>query len=937
MSNRGIPHIMAAFLAAAGAMLVLALLLDQPDRARASPGTRYVSATTGDDSGNDCASKGSPCRTVQRAVDVAAPGDEILVATGVYTCDGLAQVAYIDETVAIRGGYSTDFSTRDPALHSTTLDAQGQGRVIHIAANTTATLEGLRITNGSTSGSGGGLYAGSDSRPVISACQIFSNTASLGGGLYLYFTSDAVLADNEITSNSCGHDGGGVYLRYSDDATLTGNHITSNTAQYGGGMRMLMSNNATMVNNVVAGNSVISGGSVPGIYLNGCSARMLHTTIARNRGGGGQGLCLATNYHSGIPYYSSVVMSNTILVSQTVGIQVGHSNTATLQATLWGTATWANETDWLKWGTLVTGTVNIWDDPEFADPGGGDYHITPGSAARDAGVETWVSKDIDGDFRPTCAGPDLGADEHACCARLNGASLYPTIQAAVDAAQDCDLVEVAGTCRGVETRASHQQMAYITETLRIQGGYRGDFGVWDGQLYPTTLDAEGQGRVLYISGTTTVKLEWLRITNGSISGNGGGIYSIGARPFIMNCQIFNNAATTSGGGAYIQDSVIPTLVDNEIYSNTRHGLYLSDSVTASLSNNRIHGNTLTGLYFSSSPGATLTSNEIHNNSWGGVFIVFSDNTILAGNQVYGNETQTGGGLHVSNSDRVTLTDNEIHNNTAYMDYGGGVYVHASEDAALIENEIYSNTAQASGGGIYLDESPTATLTSNQIHDNTATSRGGGLSLSSSPTATLMANHIRNNAAGFQGGGVYLCSQNATLSSNMVVENRLTGSGDGAGIFALGSNADLVHTTLARNTGGGGQGIYVMGGSLWLTNSILVSHAVGVQADDMIRGAATLTYTLWGTGTWANTTDTVDIWGDISTGTLACNWWESPRFVYPQGSDYHLSTGSAAIDRGMDTSAAVDVDGDTRPIGPAPDLGADEAWRWVYLPLVLRDA
>ena len=31
-----------------------------------------------------------------------------------------------------------------------------------------------------------------------------------------------------------------------------------------------------------------------------------------------------------------------------------------------------------------------------------------------------------------------------------------------------------------------------------------------------------------------------------------------------------------------------------------------------------------------------------------------------------------------------------------------------------------------------------------------------------------------------------------------------------------------------------------------------------------------------------------------------------------------------------------IDGDSRPIGPLPDLGADEAWR-VFLPLVLRES
>jgi hypothetical protein len=62
---------------------------------------------------------------------------------------------------------------------------------------------------------------------------------------------------------------------------------------------------------------------------------------------------------------------------------------------------------------------------------------------------------------------------------------------------------------------------------------------------------------------------------------------------------------------------------------------------------------------------------------------------------------------------------------------------------------------------------------------------------------------------------------------------------------------------------------------------------------------------------------------------------SPAFA-PDG--YHLTLGSAAIDRGVEAGVGEDVDGGPRPVGAGYDLGADEFPRAVrrgYLPLVMR--
>jgi len=295
----------------------------------------------------------TPCHTtIQEAVDAAAPGDEILVATGTYTgmnnYGGLAQVVYISKTVTIRGGYTTtNWTTPYPITQLTTLDAQGQGRVLYITGDISPTIEGLRITGGDAAGlggdpfdmgsAGGGVYI-ITATATLSNNQMFSSTANFGGGLFLYFSpavlsgntimsnattvsggggglflyrSSAVLSENTVISNTA-YQGGGLYLNNSaailsentimsntaavggglsvdgSDATLSGDTIASNTATGNGGGLRLFASNIALINAIIADNQASLRGS--GLFINASSPHLLHTTIAHNSGGDGSGV-----------------------------------------------------------------------------------------------------------------------------------------------------------------------------------------------------------------------------------------------------------------------------------------------------------------------------------------------------------------------------------------------------------------------------------------------------------------------------------------------------------------------------------------------------------------------------------------------------------------------------------------------------------------------
>jgi len=86
--------------------------------------------------------------------------------------------------------------------------------------------------------------------------------------------------------------------------------------------------------------------------------------------------------------------------------------------------------------------------------------------------------------------------------------------------------------------------------------------------------------------------------------------------------------------------------------------------------------------------------------------------------------------------------------------------------------------------------------------------------------------------------------------------------------------------------------------------------------------------------WGNTAQDYDLPGALEPGPHDIQ--ADPLFVDPAGDDYHVRPGSPCVDAGTDAGVTSDIDGDTRPMGAGYDIGADEVWPHVYLPLVVRD-
>ena len=130
-------------------------------------------------------------------------------------------------------------------------------------------------------------------------------------------------------------------------------------------------------------------------------------------------------------------------------------------------------------------------------------------------------------------------------------TIYSTVQAAVDAADAGDTVKVAGYCRGVAARGGMSQTAYISKSLTLRGGYsegNGFAGPPDPAANPTILDALGAGRVVVVTGTVDVAVDYLRLTGGHAD-FGGGVWNSGQLTLDRLTLDENTASAGDGNGA----------------------------------------------------------------------------------------------------------------------------------------------------------------------------------------------------------------------------------------------------------------------------------------------------------------------------------------------------------------------------------------------------
>lgn len=180
------------------------------------------------------------------------------------------------------------------------------------------TIDGLIVTNNSSTNDGGGIYSSTGDSLTILNSTISNNTSNdTSGGVHAHIDSTLVISNSTISGNTSVDFGGGLYIELNATAMITTSTITDNESQLtttaisgaGGGI-FNESANLTLTDSTVSNNRAPNGGGGGiGFDINS-SVMIMRSTISGNTSAGdGAGLNIED---SEVDIINSTISGNTI-------------------------------------------------------------------------------------------------------------------------------------------------------------------------------------------------------------------------------------------------------------------------------------------------------------------------------------------------------------------------------------------------------------------------------------------------------------------------------------------------------------------------------------------------------------------------------------------------------------------------------------------------
>ena len=321
----------------------------------------------------------------------------------------------------------------------------------------------------------------------------------------------------------------------------------------------------------------------------------------------------------------------------------------------------------------------------------------------------------------------------------------------------------------------------------------------------TTLSRGAPGRVLSVGPSGVLDLRNVKVTGGSVGGEGAGIQSSGVLTVRGSVITGNDAIDQSGGGIAIASSAGTTLIEDSTISLNEAGGSVS-SVTGGGIDQRTGAGKLT------IDGSAIESNQ------------------LEGADPRGAAINAGGELEVLDS---SITANTATIDSPTIAYGGGMTIAGGTEAVSIRRSSITDNVSADADMGFVENAlffggPTS------IVDSTI---AGNTEPPTAPSGRLML---------INGGGP-LTIRRSTISGNLgristlvtsTVENStLTGSAAGGALDVSGADVEVRTSTIAGNTGPGLWSQDFIGGAAITVSGSIVS---GQTNNCLSTGASTIT-------------------------------------------------------------------------------------------------
>jgi len=211
--------------------------------------------------------------TIQEAIDVASPGDTVLVSSG----------TYYEHNIHMKSGIVLMSETGE--ADCVIIDAEQAGRVMYCQdIDETTVIRGFTFTNGDLDRmmNGAGLYCDSSSPQIINCAFTGNKATGHGGGIQCTFQSSPRIVNCTFTGNEAKGHGGGISCMYASSPRIDGCTFTDNNVRcHGGAISIITSSAPELIDCIFTDNSAMGeGGAIS--CTSGASPTIIRCTFGGN-------------------------------------------------------------------------------------------------------------------------------------------------------------------------------------------------------------------------------------------------------------------------------------------------------------------------------------------------------------------------------------------------------------------------------------------------------------------------------------------------------------------------------------------------------------------------------------------------------------------------------------------------------------------------------